>query len=112
MGRPASAASHDIRRSSARAAFNACSGWKVTMALTRGFTRSICAMKACITSVADTLRARRSRARARAHQHDVELLLRVARLDLHRDALADEAGEHFQRGCFFFQEAVDHALRG
>src|SRR5881394_919633 len=45
------------------------------------------------------------------HQDDVELLLSVARLHLHRYALADEAREHFERGCFLFQEAIDDRLR-
>src|SRR6266850_6159592 len=33
-----------------------------------------------------------------SHQNDVELLLRVARFDLHGDGLADEVGEHRHRG--------------
>src|SRR6266850_1449344 len=47
-----------------------------------------------------------------SHQDDVELLLSVARLHLHRHALADEVGQHFERRRFFLEEAVDHALRG
>src|ERR1051325_4739458 len=80
-------------------------------------------MNARITSVAETLRVRIRRASVRAgvkqrsvkrwsHQDDVELLLSVARLHLHRYALADEAGEHFERRRFLFQEAVDYRLRG
>src|SRR6185369_7836393 len=45
-----------LLRSSAFAALSACSGRKVTMALTFGFTRSIRAMKARISSVAEILR--------------------------------------------------------
>ena len=45
-------------RSSAFALFSACSGRKVTIAFTFGFTRSMRAMKARITSVTETLRAR------------------------------------------------------
>src|SRR3954466_3442356 len=44
-------------------------------------------------------------------QDDVELLLSVARLDLHRHALADEIRQHFERRRLFLEEAVDHALR-
>jgi hypothetical protein len=55
-GRPASAPAAGFR-SNAFAFFSASSGRKVTIALTLGFTRSMRAMKARITSVAETLRA-------------------------------------------------------
>ena len=45
-------------RSIALAAFSAASGANVTIALTFGFTRSICAIKARVNSVADNLRER------------------------------------------------------
>src|SRR5262245_5155121 len=50
--------------------------------------------------------------RCRSHQDDVELLLRVARLDLHRYRLADEVAEHRERLRLLLEEEVDHALRG
>src|SRR6266850_3339339 len=148
MGSPANGAFERLR-SRALAAFSAWSGRKVTRAFTFGLTRSICAMNAFVTSVAETLRARIMRARRRAgvkqssvintpacrrrrtrrrgcrwarssrsgqrpgsHQDDVELLLSVARLHLHRHALADEVGQHLERRRFLLEEAVDHALRG
>src|SRR5690349_24320131 len=46
------------------------------------------------------------------HEDDVELLLRIARLHLHRDAPADEAREHLERWRLLLQEAVDDVLRG
>src|SRR5262245_37960597 len=50
--------------------------------------------------------------RCRSHQNDVELLLGVARLDLHRHRLADEVAEHRERLRLLLEEEVDHALRG
>ena len=58
IGRPATMPCGPFRRSIALAALIASSGRNVTMALTCGFTRSICAMKARVNSVADTLRER------------------------------------------------------
>src|SRR5882672_7524208 len=46
------------------------------------------------------------------HQDDIELLLAVARLDLHRDGLADEVAEHRERLRLLLQKHVDHRLRG
>src|SRR5437762_2474855 len=113
-------------RSMAFAAASAFSGRKVTSALSFGLWRSICAMNARVTSTADTLRARSRRASCTAgakqgsitsrkdssHQDDVELLLGVARLYLHRDRPPDEAGQHFDRRRLLLEEAVDHLLRG
>src|SRR3954465_8062259 len=104
----------------ALAAASARSGTNVTSALSFGLWRSICAMKARVSSTADTLRARSMRASCTAgvkhrsitsnkdssHQHDVELFLRIARLYLHRDAPADEAGQHFDRRRLLLEEAV------
>src|SRR5690606_15769419 len=61
--------------------------------------------------------ARRAFARAnrprpeRLHQHDVVLLLQVQRLDLQRDALADQVAERGERLRFLLEEQVDHVLR-
>src|SRR6185503_19072632 len=98
------------------AALRASSGTKVTMALTFGLTRSICAMKAFTTSVAESFLARISFASVAAgwkqmsslmsHQHDVVLLLRVAGFDLHRDRLADEVREHGERGRLLLLQEV------
>src|SRR5207302_7974006 len=46
------------------------------------------------------------------HENDIELLLAVARLDLHRHGLAYEVAEHRQGLRFLLQEQVDHRLRG
>src|SRR3972149_5922925 len=114
------------RRSSFFAAASACSGTKVTMALTFGLTRSILATKARIASTADSLRVRIRRASRRApvkcsslmgctlgdlHQDDVELFLQIARFHLQRNRLADEVGEHRHRRGFLFPQQVDDALR-
>jgi hypothetical protein len=56
IGSPASGGLAFLR-SMAFPAFSACSGRKVTMALTLGLTRSICATKACMTSVTESFRA-------------------------------------------------------
>src|SRR5215467_2301718 len=48
----------------------------------------------------------------RLHQDDIELLLAVAGLDLHRHRLADEIAEHRERLRFFLEEHVDHGLGG
>src|SRR5690348_17550975 len=45
------------------------------------------------------------------HQDDIELLLAVARLDLHRHGLADEVTEHRERLRLLVQKQVDHGLR-
>src|SRR5437764_12142105 len=47
-----------------------------------------------------------------SHENDIELLLSVARLDLHRHGLAYEVSEHRQGLRFLLQEQVDHRLRG
>src|SRR5438876_6962800 len=47
-----------------------------------------------------------------SHQHDVELLLGIALLDLHRDRLADELRQHGERGRLVLEQDVDHRLRG
>src|SRR5207302_5490855 len=64
-----------------------------------------------ITASASNKRMRSSSMQV-LHEHDVELLLRVARLDLHRNAPADEAREHLERRRLLLEEAVDDALRG
>src|SRR3954452_6777611 len=67
IGRPASGPrSPAFRASSFFAAESASSGKNVTIALTFGFTRSICAINARTTSVAESLRVRRSCASLRA----------------------------------------------
>src|SRR5215831_20535368 len=48
----------------------------------------------------------------RLHQDDIELLLAVAGLDLHRYGLADEIPQHGERLRLLLQEHVDHRLRG
>src|SRR5437762_2300272 len=45
-------------------------------------------------------------------QNDVVLLLRIQRLDLQRDRLADEVAELRQALRFFVEEKIDHRLRG
>src|SRR6185295_12566284 len=93
------------------------------MALTFGLTRSICAMKAFTTSVAESFFVLMSLASVAAgwkqrswsfmsHQHDVVLFLWVARFDLHRDRLADEVRQHGERGRLLLLQEVDHRLRG
>src|SRR3954470_15730585 len=93
------------------------------MAFTLGLTRSICAMKAFTTSVAESFFALMSLASVAAgwkqrsrsvmsHQHDVVLFLRIAAFDLHRDGLADEVRQHGERRRFLFLQQVDHGLRG
>ena len=62
IGRPASGPPAAPLRSRAFARFSACSGRKVTIALTCGFTSSMRAMNARMTSVAETLRVRIMRA--------------------------------------------------
>src|SRR6266705_3578589 len=46
------------------------------------------------------------------HEDDIELLLAVARFDLHRHGLAYEVAEPRQRLRLLLQEQVDHRLRG
>src|SRR5690606_22993902 len=62
------------------------------------------------TSATDPIRPRWPR--APLQQHDVVVLLAVADLHLQRDRLADEVAQHGQVLAFFFQEQVDHGLRG
>src|SRR5688572_20272033 len=50
--------------------------------------------------------------RAMLHQHDIELLLGVARLHLHRDRLADELRQHAERAGLVLEEQIDDRLRG
>src|SRR2546428_8738884 len=45
-------------------------------------------------------------------ENDIELLLPVARLDLHRNGLADEVAEHREGLRLLLQEQIDHRLRG
>src|SRR5262245_51905753 len=59
-----------------------------------------------------TLPSSISHLRCRSHQDDVELLLGVARLDLHRHRLADEVAEHRERLRLLLEEEIDHALGG
>src|SRR4029078_1998239 len=100
-----------VLRSAFFAALSASSGVKVTMAFSCGFRRSICAMKAFTTSVAESLRAWISCASFRAgvkqrswsvmsHQDDIVLFLRIAGFHLHRHRLADEVRQHGERGRF------------
>src|SRR5215472_5663894 len=48
----------------------------------------------------------------RLHQDDIELLLAVAGLDLHRYRLADEIAEHGERLRLLLEEHVDDGLGG
>src|SRR5258708_3905967 len=52
-----------------------------------------------------------SMANSQLDEDDIELLLPVARLDLHRNGLADEIAEHREGLRLLLEEQVDHRLR-